>query len=107
MRRDPEPATTILQASKLHLAAQLAQDDDHLDLRDVLIPETVVRQRGAREHIAANCDACVASGLASAVELSFAVSRAVLQQALKARLWSVCDSICAKSSREAPCRSPS
>ena len=43
----------------LVLAAQLAQHDDELDLRDVLVAQAVVRQRGPREDVAADRNACM------------------------------------------------
>ncbi len=39
-------------------AAQLAEHHDELDLRDVLIAQAVVGERGAREYVATNGDAC-------------------------------------------------
>ena len=53
----------LLQGAGAHqrvlvLAAELAQHDDHLDLRDVLVAQAVVRQRGPREHIPTDGNAC-------------------------------------------------
>jgi len=75
----------------VYLAAQLAQDDDHLDLRDVLVPQAVVRQRGAREHVAADGDACVMAGLRLLTVCCGAF--AMQSQALKARMRRISTSV--------------
>ena len=53
----PKESRDSAHQAVLVLAAQLAQHHDELDGADVLVAQAVVRQRGTREHVAADRDA--------------------------------------------------